>query len=226
MLTDASDQETKRFAELRRGMVETQIRRRGIKDPRVLAAMLEIPREQFVPEAHRYEAYRDYPLPIGFGQTISQPFTVAYMLQALNLVGSEKALEIGTGSGYAAAVLSRLVQVVHTVERIPELAQQAKLQLDHLGYENVYVHVANGTLGLSEHAPFDAIVVTAGAKDLPDPYSEQLAEGGRILIPIGASGSQSMWRFTKQGGKLMRENLGGFAFVPLIGRHGWNDEDD
>ena len=210
-----------RFARLREAMVQEQLLRRGIDDARVLAAMSQVPREKFVPAALRDEAYDDWPLPIGFGQTISQPLTVAFMLQALQLGGSEKVLEIGAGSGYAAAVLSRLAATVHTVERIAGLAREAQRRLKELGCDNVHVHIANGTLGLPEHAPFDAIVVTAGAASLPPPYEAQLAENGRIVIPIGESTNQCMYRFTKRGGKLVALNLGEFAFVPLIGEYGW-----
>lgn len=170
--------ESGRFFELRREMVELQLRRRGIGDARVLAVMGEVLREEFVPSGLRNAAYDDDALPIGFGQTISQPYTVASMLEALQLSGKENALEVGTGSGYTAAVLSRLVRVVHSVERVAELAQQAKERLDRLGYANIFVHVADGTLGLADEAPFDAIVVTAGAARLPQPYEQQLAEGG------------------------------------------------
>lgn len=223
MPANESCHESDCFYALRHRMVDDQIRRRGVRDPRVLAAMREVPREEFVPEEQRDEAYEDWPLPIGFGQTISQPFTVAYMLQALQLAGWEKVLEIGTGSGYGAAVLSRLAQVVHTVERIPELSEEAKQRVARVGYGNVHFHVANGTLGLPAFAPFDAILVAAGAAELPVPYREQLADGGRIVIPIGELTGQRLFRFTLQDGHLASENLGDFAFVPLIGRHGWSE---
>ncbi len=202
-------------------MVQGQLRYQGIDDPRVLAAMATVPREEFVDKSLCGEAYKDWPLPIGYGQTISQPFTVAYMVQALRLDGSEKVLEIGTGSGYGAAVLSCLAEEVHTVERIAQLGEAAKSRLIRLGYHNVQVHVANGTLGLPEYAPFDAIIVTAGAEELPKPYLDQLAEGGRVVIPIGEPASQALFRFTRKGSQLKSENLGCFAFVPLIGQHGW-----
>lgn len=212
-----------RFSELRRDMVERQIRRRGIHDPRVLAAMMEVPREEFVPQDLRKDAYRDCPLPIGHEQTISQPFTVAFMLRSLLLQGPENVLEIGTGSGYAAAVLSRLARVVHTVERIPALAQQAQERLQRLGYSNVHVYVADGTLGLPEHAPYEAIVVTASAEELPYPYPSQLSDGGRIVMPIGGPMGQSLFRYTRYGHQIERENLGPFSFVPLIGEYGWTE---
>lgn len=206
-------------------MVKDQLCGRGITDERVLLAMSHVPREEFVAEDLRDRAYDDCPLPIRFDQTISQPFTVAFQCQALQLDGGERVLEIGTGSGYAAAVLSQLAREVFTVERIPGLTADAKETLQRLGYDNVQVFTANGTLGLPDHAPFDAIVVTAGGTTLPKPFLEQLAMGGRIVMPIGESlYSQSMYRFTKQCDEVNVEDLGGFAFVPLIGRYGWNDQ--
>lgn len=212
--------DTTDFTALRHRMIEADLRGRGISDPRVLMAMSEVPREKFVPEALRDEAYDDRALPIGFHQTISQPFTVAFMLEALGLRSSDKVLEIGTGSGYAAAVLSQLVTTVHSVERIPELAQAAQRRLQRLGYRNVHVHVGDGSLGLPEHEPFDAIVVTAAAEVLPPPFAKQLVDGGRLVLPLGDAYSQSLYRFTKVGEQLVSEDLGGFVFVPLIGRHG------
>lgn len=210
------------FVNRRRLMVE-QLRSSRIREAAVLKAMASIPREEFVLPTMREHAYDDTPLPIGLGQTISQPFTVAYMCQAAQIVDTDKVLEIGTGSGYGAAVLSRLAAEVFTVERIPELAQQAKSRLHRLAYGNVHVHCANGTLGLKEFAPFDAIIITAGSDGLPIDYLEQLADGGRIVIPIGnRSYGQTMYRFTRHHGRLMIEDLGPFAFVPLIGQHGWS----
>lgn len=219
---DTRDREINAIAEMRRRMVDDQLRRRGISDARVLAAMQQVPRHEFIPELLCEEAYGDWALPIGYGQTISQPFTVAYMLQSLELDGSENVLEIGTGSGYGAAVLSRISRIVHTVERIPELGRTAGLRLAKLGYHNVHVHVCNGTVGLPEHAPFDAVVITAGAEKLPPPIVEQLADGGRIVIPIGEPTSQVLYRFTKLDENLEAKRLGWFAFVPLIGKHGWS----
>jgi protein-L-isoaspartate(D-aspartate) O-methyltransferase len=211
------------YADERRRMVDKQLVARGISDARVIQAMLEIPREEFVPGGLRDQAYLDAALPIDYGQTISQPYTVAYMCEALQLTGGETVLEVGTGSGYGAAVLSRLAGQVYTVERIVELAATAKARLERLGYANVDVRIADGTLGLPEVAPFDAIIATAAAEELPSPYQQQLVEGGRIVMPLGSAHSQCMYRFTLRSGMLHRENLGGFAFVPLIGRYGLAD---
>jgi protein-L-isoaspartate(D-aspartate) O-methyltransferase len=206
------------FASQRRSMVERQLVARGIVDPRVLAAMASVPREQFVPVADREMSYYDGALPIGSEQTISQPFTVAFMCEAAQLKGPEHVLEIGAGCGYGAAVLAQLAASVATVERLGDLARQAEANLARCGYRNVEVHVGDGTLGWPATAPYDAIVVTAGAVGLPEAYVQQLAEGGRIIIPIGADrGSQVMYRLTRRGDRLESEQLGGFAFVPLIG---------
>jgi protein-L-isoaspartate(D-aspartate) O-methyltransferase len=210
-------------SELRNQMVKEQIAGRSIHDARVLCAMSTVPREEFVPLNLRHLAYADQPLPIECEQTISQPYTVAYMCQALRLQGNEHVLEVGTGSGYGAAVLSRLAAKVVTVERIPFLAHSAAERLATLGYDNVEVHTADGTLGWPGSAPYDAIVVTASAAVLPAPYFDQLKEGGRIVIPIGPLGhGQSMCRFTRRGHEAIVEDLGPFSFVPLIGVHGWN----
>lgn len=215
------------FLHQRQRMVDRHLRARGLEDPRLLQAFLEVPREEFVSQHLRSETYADGPLPIGYGQTISQPFTVAFMADAAQLSGTDRVLEVGTGSGYGAAILSRLAQVVHTIERIPELAASARERLQRLGYTNVFVHTLDGTLGLIDEAPFDAIVITAGGNELPRPYLEQLAEGGRIVIPIGMSPtSQRMKRYTRRGETLDEEDLGPFAFVPLIGAHGWSDSSD
>jgi protein-L-isoaspartate(D-aspartate) O-methyltransferase len=219
-------QQSEHFHQARQRMVEHQLCHRGIADERVLEAMATVPREAFVSESVRDYAYDDCPLPIGFGQTISQPFTVAFQCEALQLQGDERVLEIGTGSGYAAAVLSRLAKEVYTVEGIPGLATQAKESLSRLGYTNAHVSTANGTLGLPDQAPFDAIVVTAGGTSLPKTFLRQLSVGGRIVIPLGESlYGQSMYRFTKLAEALQVENLGGFAFVPLIGRYAWEESD-
>lgn len=211
---------------LRELMVQNQLRSRDISDERVLRAMMCVPREEFVPEAVRHHAYDDRPLPIGHEQTISQPYTVAFQCEALRLQGDERVLEVGTGSGYGAAVLSRLAKEVYTVERIPELASRARATLGRLGFDNVHVELANGTLGLPKHAPFDGIVVTAGGTSLPQPFLDQLSPGGRIVIPLGEGpAGQSMYRFTKFPDALQVDNLGGFCFVPLIGRYGWESSE-
>lgn len=205
-------------------MVQRQLRDRGISDESVLAAMSNVPREEFVPTHVKHKAYDDCPLSIGFGQTISQPFTVAFQCEALCLSGQEQVLEVGTGCGYAAAVLSRLAGQVHTVERIGELVVRSSETFQRLSYTNVHVHASDGTLGLPAFAPFAAIVVTAGGKELPAPLLEQLAPSGRIVVPLGATQQgQAMFRFTKRHGELTVENLGGFSFVPLIGQFGWSE---
>lgn len=194
-----------------------QLRRRGIIDPRVLEAMLQVPREEFVLPQHLSSAYDDCALPIICGQTISQPYTVAFMCEAARIGAEDAVLEIGTGSGYGAAVLSWIARSVETVERIPELAERASEILLRLGYDNIRVHLDDGTLGWAEQAPYDAILVTAGAETLPEAYHRQLAEGGRLVIPIGSRpGSQTMYRFTRQGDRFLTESLGGFSFVPLV----------
>jgi protein-L-isoaspartate(D-aspartate) O-methyltransferase len=207
---------------MRRLMVEQQLRQRGLSDPRVLSAMARVRREDFVPADMQLHAYDDAALGIAHGQTISQPYTVAFMAEALELEGNEKVLEIGAGSGYGAAVLSLLAREVHTVERIPELAEDCRRRLKRLHYDHVKVHTADGSLGLPAEAPFDAIVVTAAAPSLPASYVEQLVMGGRIVIPIGHSlSSQQMRRFTRLPEGLLDEDLGAFAFVPLVGEFGW-----
>jgi protein-L-isoaspartate(D-aspartate) O-methyltransferase len=208
---------------LRRRMVVDQIRRRGVRDERVLAAMEEIPRHLFVPSAIRAKAYDDGPLPIGEGQTISQPFIVAEMTEALRLTGVEKVLEIGTGSGYQTAILAKLARRVVTVERIPSLASDAARRLRDLGFANVEFVTGDGTLGCPAHAPFDRILSAAASPSVPPPWLEQLEEGGIIVLPVGGRFSQDLMRVTKSGGKQRVEILGACIFVPLIGRHGFPD---
>lgn len=201
----------------RQRMVDEQLIARGIQDPRVLAAMGEVPREEFVPADLRGMAYDDNPLPIGMGQTISQPFTVAFMCQALGLKGDEKVLEIGTGSGYGAAVLSRQARQVISIERHSNLAESARERLNRLGYRNVQIISGDGTLGFPDEAPFDGIVVTAGSQSLPQAFLDQLAEGGRLIIPLGSQYyGQTLYRFLRRDGRLSIDNLGGFVFVPLV----------
>lgn len=214
------------FAALRDIMVMEQLEARGIRDVAVLEAMREVPREEFVPPDLADLAYDDGPLPIEEGQTISQPYMVAYMTEALELTREDKVLEIGTGSGYAAAVLSRIVSKVYTVERFGSLAHVARQRLKSLGYDNVEVIVGDGSLGLPQHAPFDAIVVTAGAPGIPKTLREQLAVGGRLVIPVGnIPYLQILVRVRRVGEEDYRhENLMGCQFVPLIGEAGWKLE--
>ncbi|MBW1923286.1 MAG: protein-L-isoaspartate(D-aspartate) O-methyltransferase [Deltaproteobacteria bacterium] len=204
-------------------MVRTQLIPRGIKDKGVLAAMEKIPRHRFVEEALVGEAYNDHPLPIGHKQTISQPYIVALMTEALELTGREKTLEIGTGSGYQTAILAELSGKVCTVERIRALMLQARKILAELGYTNILFKAFDGTLGWEEHAPYDAIIVTAGAPKIPEPLIEQLAERGRLVIPTGNRFSQELIKITKIKGKLVQKSLGGCRFVNLVGIHGWKD---
>jgi len=208
----------------RRRMIQEQLIPRGIEDQRVLAAMARVPRHLFVPEALWHQAYSDCPLPIGHGQTISQPYIVALMTEALALKGKEKVLEIGTGSGYQAAVLAELAQRVFSVERVPELALKARRTLDKLGYGNVLIRVGDGTQGWPERAPFDAIIVTAGAPQVPKALLEQLKEGGRMVIPVGGEEGQELLMIVKAEGRYLKEDLGGCRFVKLIGEHGWRAE--
>ena len=204
-------------------MVEGQIARRGITSPRILEAFLDTPRHLFIPKIQHRFAYEDGPLPIGKGQTISQPYIVAYMTERLNLGGEERVLEIGTGSGYQAAILGKLAAEVHTVERHPSLAKSAAQLLADLGYENIQVHLGDGTRGLLDFAPYDAIMVTAAAPDVPDPLLDQLADGGRLIMPVGGRGGQILHLYQRRGEEIIRDNLTPVAFVPLIGDHGWPD---
>jgi len=205
----------------RREMVERQLRRRGIRDERVLAAMLSVPRHEFIPPEFANEAYSDRPLPIGHGQTISQPFMVAAMAEAPGLSGDGRVLEIGAGCGYQAAVLSLLAREVHTVEMYEDLAIDSRERLRRLGYGNVQVHVGDGTLGWPDEAPFDAIVVTAAAPDIPPPLAAQLAEGGRLILPVGTPDEQRLLRVEKHGKALSKRALYHCRFVPLVGQYGW-----
>ena len=213
--------ESKDDTRQRAEMVEKQLRRLGIRDPAVLAAMLAVPRHEFVPAEFRSRAYEDVPLPIGGGQTISQPYIVAAMTLALRPRTSDRALEIGTGCGYQAAVLSLLGKEVFTIERQPELASAASERLTKLGYANVHVHCGDGTLGLPEFAPFDAILVAAAAPAAPEPLLAQLAEGGRMIIPVGDTDSQELRLIEKRAGAFSTKALEGCRFVPLVGHHSW-----
>ena len=202
-------------------MVEEQLAARGVTDPRVLAAMRRVPRHLFVEEALRDRAYGDHPLPIGEGQTISQPFIVGKMTELLRLGGAEKVLEIGTGSGYQAAVLGELCARVCTIERMPKLAQRARELLELLGYRNVWVRVANGTLGWPDEAPFDRILVAAGGPSVPPPLFEQLAEGGRMVMPVGDATSQVLQLIEKRDGEMRTTEHSGCVFVKLVGKYAW-----
>jgi protein-L-isoaspartate(D-aspartate) O-methyltransferase len=211
-----------RFAEDRRQMVETQIRKRGVTDEGVLRAMAAVPRHEFVPPYWATQAYADEPLPIGHGQTISQPYIVAAMVASLALTGSENLLEIGTGCGYQAAVVSLLARQVHTIEILPELAQSAAERLQRLGYDNVHVHCGDGTLGWLELGPYDAILIAAAAPAVPEPLLQQLAEGGRLIAPVGPADQQELQLITRREGQLLFKQGGPCRFVPLMGRYGWS----
>jgi protein-L-isoaspartate(D-aspartate) O-methyltransferase len=205
-------------------MVERQLRRRGIDDERVLAAMAEVPREEFVPPTHRRRAYADSALPIGAGQTISQPWIVAAICQALSVQGDERVLEVGTGSGYSAAVLARLAAEVITMERHPELGREAEQLLARLGVTNVEVVVGDGSLGLPERAPFEAIGVHATAPVPPARLLSQLAEGGRLVVPIASRGADILTAYRRRGEELESVVIGPCRFVPLIGDEGYSED--
>lgn len=208
------------FDSERQRMVEFQLVRRGIRDPRVLEAFGRVPRHEFVPEALKPDAYRDSPLPIGSDQTISQPYMVAAMTAAAEIQPTDRVLEIGTGSGYQAAILAELAAEVYTIERRPELAGKAREVLQRLGYHNIHFRVANGTLGWPEEAPFDAIIVTAGAPEVPHPLKEQLAEKGRLVIPVEDPISHVLYVIRRTQGGFLEERRERCSFVPLIGKHG------
>lgn len=207
------------FTQARLDLVENHIKGAGIMNEDVLRALRNVPRHKFVPEEYLDQAYENHPLPIGYGQTISQPYIVAWMTELLELQPGEKVLEIGTGSGYQAAILAELGYVdVYSIEIVPELAESAATRLQDLGYTNVQVKQGDGYFGWSEYAPFDAIIVTAAPDHLPAPLAEQLAEDGRIVIPIGPPGLyQSLWKFVYEDGELKAYNMGGVAFVPFTG---------
>ncbi len=205
-----------RFTVERQIMVENQLRARGIRDERLLNAMARVPRHEFVEAHYRDQAYEDHPLPIGAGQTVSQPYIVALMLELLRLDSSSKVLEIGTGSGYQTAVLAELGAHVYSMERHAQLAREAQQRLSSLGYNNVNVLVGDGTEGLAEYAPFDAIIVSAAASQIPDPLFDQLREGGRMIIPVGPPEAQELQLVRKREGKSLVTLLEGCRFVPLI----------
>ena len=212
------------FAEDRERMVAGQIEARGVRDPRVLEALRAVPRHEFVPPEQRMHAYEDRPLPIGEGQTISQPYIVAVMTELLALEGSERVLEIGTGSGYQAAVLGRLAREVYSIEIVPELAARAAKDLERLGYANVHVRQGDGYRGWPEHAPFDAILVTAAPGHVPEPLVEQLALGGRMVLPLGGV-FQDLVRVTRGAEGVRQERLLGVRFVPMTGEAERREED-
>ncbi len=209
------------FQAEREKMVKNQIAGRGITDERILEAMRKVPRHLFVPEEARKVAYRDGPVKIGGGQTISQPYIVALMTSLLDVKDQHKVLDVGTGSGYQAAILAELGAEVHTIERHPKLAQQAEALLQSLGYGSVQVHAGDGTQGLEGYAPFDRILVAAAAPDAPEPLLEQLGDEGKLVIPVGTRFSQSLEVWKKAGETFQRESHIGVRFVPLVGEHGW-----
>jgi protein-L-isoaspartate(D-aspartate) O-methyltransferase len=202
-------------------MVETQIAARGIRDERVQSAMRRIPRHIFVPENVRAAAYGDYPLPIGHGQTISQPYIVAMMTALLQIQPDDRILEIGAGSGYQAAILGTLAKEVISIERIPEVASLARENLSVSGISTVRVVIGDGTLGYPDGAPYDGVLITAATPSVPPPLVDQLAEGGRLVAPVGSRDLQELVRITRKGKDLLREFFGGVVFVPLLGEHGW-----
>lgn len=202
-----------------------ELRHEGINDPGVLAAVEKVPRELFVPPECRSHALRNIPLPIGCGQTISQPYVVALMTQALSLTGSERVLEVGTGSGYQCAILAELCQMVVSIERFEPLASSARTLLERLGYSNVQVVVGDGSLGYPDLAPYDAIMVTAASPRAPQPLIDQLADEGRLVLPVGSHYSQQLMLYFKRGDKLLSHRLGSVRFVPLVGEAGWKDRE-
>jgi len=214
--------DSKKYARWRREMVEKQIVSRGVTDPAVREAMSSVPRHLFVSEALVDSAYGDFPLPIGEGQTISQPYIIAEMTQSLKLKGDERVLEIGTGSGYQAAILAQIVYKVYTIERNHTLFLQTRQLFDTLKYHNIVTRYSDGTQGWNQESPFDAIIVTAGGQKIPEPLIEQLSIGGRLIMPVGDNFSQELIRIEKTREGLKRSNLGACRFVKLIGQHGWN----
>jgi len=210
-----------RYARERERMVE-EIAARGVTDPRVLAAVRRVPRHRFVQEALRDRAYGDHPLPIGEEQTISQPYIVGLMSSLLELTGQEKVLEIGTGSGYQTAVLAELARRVCSIERLPRLAERARATLEGHGYDNIWVRVGNGTLGWPDQAPFDRIIVTAGGPTVPPPLVQQLAEGGRMVLPVGSADNQVLTIVENVGGEIRQRTHGECKFVKLVGKYAWD----
>lgn len=210
------------FKELREEMVKQQLAGRDIRDKRVLDAFLKVPRHKFVSEESQSSAYADYPLPIGENQTISQPYMVALMSQLLELKGNEIVLEIGTGSGYQAAILAELSKTVYSIERIPSLAEKAEKLLNELGYTNIKIKVDDGTLGWQESSPFDAIIVTAASPEIPQTLIKQLADSGRLVLPVGQTFGQTLVLVKKKKGRVETKEICGCVFVPLVGKYGYN----
>ncbi|MGB9439194.1 MAG: protein-L-isoaspartate(D-aspartate) O-methyltransferase [Desulfobacterales bacterium] len=215
--------ESIKYERQREEMVRTQIEARGIKAPKVLAAFRRVPRHLFVSEALRDQAYGDYPLPIGEQQTISQPYIVAEMTQALDLGEDDRVLEIGTGSGYQAAILAQIVYRVYTVERKRSLYQQARNLFDKLHYHNIVMKYADGTKGWRDESPFDGIIVTAGAPQIPDVLIDQMGEGGRLVVPVGNQHTQELIKIFRDDQNIRQINLGGCRFVKLVGEYGWKE---
>lgn len=212
------------FAVLRKRMVDEQLIPRGIKNSRVLDAFLKVERHKFIPEELRMSAYADFPVPIGAGQTISQPYIVALMTECLGLSGEEKILEIGTGSGYQTAILAELAKEVYTMERIGSLSRNAETVLNELGYKNIKIKVGDGSVGWKEEAPFDRIIITAASPRIPLPLTEQLNESGKLILPLGENFSQVLTVVEKKKGELESIEVCGCVFVPLIGKYGWKAE--
>jgi protein-L-isoaspartate(D-aspartate) O-methyltransferase len=210
-----------RYTRERERMVDEHLVGRGVTDPRVVAAMRRVPRHRFVEEALRTRAYGDHPLPIGEEQTISQPFIVGLMTSLLELTGREKVLEVGTGSGYQTALLAELARRVCSIERLPRLAERARAALESLGYDNVWVRVGNGALGWPDEAPFDRIIVTAGGPSIPPPLVQQLAEGGRMVLPVGRADNQVLTVVENVGGEIRQREHGECKFVKLVGKYAW-----
>ncbi|MBS3732362.1 MAG: protein-L-isoaspartate(D-aspartate) O-methyltransferase [Desulfobacterales bacterium] len=215
--------DSRRYQRQREAMVKNQIEARGVSDPKTLAAMRRVPRHLFVSEGLMDQAYNDHPLPIGEQQTISQPYIVAMMTEALQIDEDDRVLEIGTGSGYQAAVLAEIAHRVYTIERNRTLYQNARKVFENLGYFNIIARYSDGTIGWSEEAPFDAILITAGAPEIPKPLIDQLAMGGRMVIPVGSSLSQKMIKVVRDEQGIHQSELGGCRFVRLVGQYGWKE---